>query len=66
LFSIGSISLFETIHKRKTTNVEIMDRNVQTNILEQKFGVQNIENNIACNKYEPKIVLEDKVYLKAY
>jgi hypothetical protein len=35
---------------------------VKTNILEQEFGVQSIEKKIGGNKYEAKVVLEDKVY----
>jgi hypothetical protein len=34
LFSIGTISLPETIHSMKTTDVEIMDTNMKTTILE--------------------------------
>jgi hypothetical protein len=48
----------------KTTNVEIMDTNMTISISEQEFGVQSIEKKIADNKYESKIALEDKVYLK--
>jgi hypothetical protein len=66
LFSIGTISLFETIQYVKTTNVEIMDTNVKTTILEQEFEVQSIENKIVGNKYEPKVALEDKVYPDTY
>jgi hypothetical protein len=34
LISIGTISLLETIQSVKTTDVEIMDTNVKTSILE--------------------------------
>jgi hypothetical protein len=50
----------------KTTNVEIMDTNVYTSILKQKFGVQNIEKKIVGNRYEPKVALKDKLYLETY
>ncbi len=44
----------------KTTNVEIMDIDVKTSILEQELEVQNTKKKIDGNK------LEDKVYLKTY
>jgi hypothetical protein len=66
LFSIGIMSLPKTIQSMKTSDVEIMDTNVKTSISQQEFGIQNIEKKIDNNKYEPKIVLEDKVYLKIY
>jgi hypothetical protein len=53
LLSIGTISLPETIQSVKTTNVEIMDTSVQTNILKLKFEIQNIEKKTTGNKYEP-------------
>jgi hypothetical protein len=39
MFSIGIINLLETIQYVKTIDVEIMDINVKTSILEQEFGV---------------------------
>ncbi len=56
------MSLLETILFMKTTDVEIMDTNVKTNILKQEVGVQNTKKKIIGNKYEPKVPLEDKVY----
>jgi hypothetical protein len=50
----------------KTTYVKIMDTNVKTTILEHEFEVQSIEKKIASNKYEPELVLKDKVYLEMY
>jgi hypothetical protein len=66
LFSIGTISLLETIQYVKTTDVKIMDTNVQTNTSTQKSREQSIEKKIANNIYEPKVALEDKVYLETY
>ncbi len=66
LFSIGIINLPKTIQSMKTSDVEITDTNVKTSISQQEFGVQSIEKKIDNNKYEPKIVLEDKVYLNMY
>jgi hypothetical protein len=66
LFSIGIINLPKTIQSMKTSDVEITDTNVKTSISQQEFGVQSIEKKIDNNKYEPKVVLEDKVYLKMY
>jgi hypothetical protein len=37
----------------KITNVEIMDKNVNINILKQEFGVQSKKNKIVGNRYEP-------------
>ncbi len=50
----------------KTIDVEIMDIDVKTIILKQEFEVQNTQEKIVNNKYELKITLEDKVYLKMY
>jgi hypothetical protein len=47
----------------KTTDVEIVDTNVHNSILGQGFRVQSTKKKIANNKYEPKVALEDKVYL---
>jgi hypothetical protein len=66
LFSIGIISLLETIQSMKTIDVGIMDIDVKTSILEWGSEVQNIENKILGNKYEPKVTMEDKVYLETY
>ncbi len=43
-----------------------MDINVKTSNLELKLGVQIIEQKTTGNRYEPKIVLDDKVYLETY
>jgi hypothetical protein len=64
LFSLGTISLHETIQYVKTTNVEIMDTNVKINILKQGYRVHNKKKKILDNRYELKVALEDKVYLK--
>jgi hypothetical protein len=50
----------------KTIDVGIMDIDVKTSILEQGFEVQSIERKIPSNRYEPKVALEDNVYLKTY
>jgi hypothetical protein len=39
---------------------------VKINISEQGFRVQSTETKILGNKYEPKVILEDKVYLETY
>ncbi len=64
LFSLGTISLHDTIQYVKTTNVEIMDTNVKINILKQGYRVQNKKKKILDNRYELKVTFEDKVYLK--
>jgi hypothetical protein len=46
--------------------VEIMVTNVKTTISKQGYEVQGIEKKILGNKYELKVVLEDKVYLETY
>ncbi len=66
LFSIGTINLLETIQSMKIIDVEIMDTNVKTTILEQEFEVHNTNKKIVGNKYELKVALKDKVYLKMY
>jgi predicted peptidase len=50
----------------KTKDVEIMDIDVKTTILEHEFEVQSIKNKIAGNIYEPEVTLKDKVYPKTY
>jgi len=50
----------------KTTNVGIMDTNVKISIYEQGFEVQSTKKKIPGNRYELKVTLEDKVYLKTY
>ncbi len=50
----------------KTTNVEVIDVSLNISNLKLKLGVQIIELKTIGNIYEPKIVLEDKVYLKMY
>ncbi len=42
-----------------------MDTNVKNNILKYEYEVQSTKEKISCNKYEPKITLEDKVYPKS-
>ncbi len=46
--------------------MEIMDTYVKISILELGYGVQTIEKKILGNIYEPKVALEDKVYLETY
>ncbi len=64
MFSIGTFCSLETIQSMKTTNVEIMDIDVNTSILEQGFGLQNTQKKIPSNRYELEVALEDKVYPK--
>jgi glutaredoxin 2 len=66
LFSIGTISLLEIIQFVKSIDVDIMDTEVKTNILEWEFGIQSTKKKIVSNRYEPKVALEDKVYPKTY
>ncbi len=40
-----------------------MDIDVKTSISKHGYEVQSIEKKIPSNRYEPKVVLEDKVYL---
>ncbi len=62
LFSIGTINLLETIQYVKITDVEIMDTNVKTIILEQELEVHSTKKNIVSNRYELEVTLEDNVY----
>ncbi len=66
LFSIGTISLPRTIQPRKDTNVGIMDIDVKTSISKQGSKVESTMKRILHNRYEPKVALEDKVYLVSY
>jgi hypothetical protein len=66
LFSIGTISLPETIQSMKTTHVGIMDIDVKTNISKHGSKVQSIEKKIPSNRYEPEVALEDKVHPEMY
>jgi hypothetical protein len=66
LFSIGAINLPKTIQSMKTTDVEIMDTSGKIGILELNFGEQNTKKKTIGNRYEPKVALEDKVYLETY
>jgi hypothetical protein len=50
----------------KTTYVEIMDNNVKTSNSKLNSRVKNIEKKTTINRYEPKLALEDKVYLETY
>jgi hypothetical protein len=50
----------------KTTNVQIMDINMNISILEHGFEVQSTKKKVPNIKYEPKVVLEDKVYPEMY
>ncbi len=43
-----------------------MDTDVKISISKQEFGVQSTKKKIVSNKYEPKVALEDKVYLGTY
>jgi hypothetical protein len=62
LFSIGTISLLETIQSMKNIDVGIVDINVKTNISKQGFEVHSTYKKIHGNIYGPKVALEDKVY----
>ncbi len=53
LFSIGTISLPETIKFMKTIDVGIMDMNMKISISKQGYEVLNIEKKIPSKKYEP-------------
>ncbi len=66
MFSVGTINLLETIQYVKTTNVGIMDTNVNTSISKHGFEVESIKKKILGNRYEPEVALEDKVYPKMY
>jgi hypothetical protein len=66
LFSIETFNLLKIIQSMKIADVEIINTNVKTTILEHEFEVQNTKKKIDGNRYEPKIVLEDKVYSKMY
>jgi hypothetical protein len=48
----------------KTTDVEIMDIDVNIIISKQEFKVHNINKKIAGSKYELEVALEDKAYPK--
>jgi hypothetical protein len=52
LFFIKTINLPETIQSMKTTDVWIMDIDVNTSISEQGYEVHNIEKRIFGNIYE--------------
>ncbi len=43
-----------------------MDIDMNTSILEQGFGVHSTKKKLFGNRYEPKVVLEDKVYPRTY
>jgi len=66
LFSIGTISLPETIQFMKTTDVVIIDTNVKINISKHGYDVLNTKKRIPSNGYELEIALEDKVYQETY
>ncbi len=63
---MGTISLSKTIQYVKTIDVEIMDIDVKTNISEQGSEVRSIEKKILGTKYDPEVVMEDKVYPETY
>ncbi len=50
----------------KTIDVGIMDIHVKTSTSNQGFEIKSTKKKILDNKYEPKVTLEDKVYLKTY
>jgi hypothetical protein len=62
LFSIGTISLLETIQSMKNIDVGIMDTNVKTSISEHGFEIHNTYKKIHGNRYGLEVTLEDKVY----
>jgi hypothetical protein len=53
LFSMGTISLHETIQSMKTIDVGIMDTYVKISISKHGYEVQSIEKKIPCNIYDP-------------
>ncbi len=50
----------------ETIDVEIMDTSDKTSNLELKSRGQIKEQKTTSNRYEPKVALEDKVYLETY
>jgi hypothetical protein len=66
MFSIGTISLPETIQFVKTTDVEIMDIDMNISISKHGSGVQSTKKKVPNIKYELEVVLENKVYPKTY
>ncbi len=66
LLSIGIIRLLDTIQCVKTTYVKVMDASVKTSNSKLKSGVQITKQKTHVNKYEPKVVLKDKVYAETY
>jgi hypothetical protein len=43
-----------------------MDTNVKTSISKQGSKIQSTKKKIHGNRYEPKVTVEDKVYLETY
>ncbi len=66
LFSIGIINFPKTIQSMKSIAMEIMDTSGKTSILKLNFGVHSIKKKTIGKTYEPKVILEDKVYLEIY
>jgi hypothetical protein len=66
LFSIGIISLPETIQSMKTIDMGIIDIDVKTSISKQGFEIHCTKKKIPDNRYEPEVASEDKVYPKMY
>jgi hypothetical protein len=50
----------------KSIAMEIMDTSGKTSILKLNFGVHSIKKKTIGKTYEPKVILEDKVYLEIY
>jgi hypothetical protein len=65
-FSIGTISLPGIIWSVETINVEIMDSSDKTSNSKLKSRVQITKQKTTNNRYEPKVALEDKVYLETH
>jgi hypothetical protein len=65
-FLIITIGLHEAIQYVKTTYVETMDTSVKISNSKLKSKEHSIEKKITCNRYEPKVALEDKMYPKIY
>ncbi len=65
LFLVGIIGLLETNQFVRTTYVENM-KLARRLVLESKITRYRTQKGDIGNKYEPKVTMEDKVYLKTY
>jgi hypothetical protein len=66
LFSIRTINLHDTILSMKPIDAEVMDGSVKISNSKLKLKLHIIKQNIIGNKYQPKAILKDKVYLEMY